>query len=393
MRFRLKASFLDHAHNQIRGGIWYKPSWWDAVSRVPPVHFQPRINKQEVPRIHFLEDRLMRCVEVGGRRGKGGREGALADGVRVAALLELASVKTRRSSTTLRAARLCVASLQCVSLTLGLAAFVLPPPSVPVRRRFESRNPAIAAFDAPGAGAGAGAGTGAGAGAGSSASAPDAPATVSAQFVSKQMAAMARGADEDAAYSVARAWMLDNGPSLFAQLSVPPAVRATVMQTPESIAAGRSAADAALAEQLADVREALAAVAAAGRDERGVGGGAGGARALDPVVVDALAVAAAAVQRGRGKAPLPPYRSFRTREEEAAIGARVWSIEPRFNSADDGPPPTPAARGSRRGSGSAAPPSATGATPTIDSNDHARFTRIVSRSGAPVGSPVARKAT
>ena len=62
MRFKLKTPFFDYARDQVKGGIWYRPTWWDAVSNVPPAHFQPRIKKREVPSISFLEDRLVRCV-------------------------------------------------------------------------------------------------------------------------------------------------------------------------------------------------------------------------------------------------------------------------------------------------------------------------------------------
>ena len=68
MRFKLKTPFFDFARDQVKGGVWYRPTWWDAVSNVPPVHFQPRIKKREVPAITFLEDRLVRCVL--GTRGR-----------------------------------------------------------------------------------------------------------------------------------------------------------------------------------------------------------------------------------------------------------------------------------------------------------------------------------
>lgn len=60
VRFRLKTEFLTYAHNQIRGGLWYRPTWWTAVSAVPPAAVVPRVKKRDVPRIRFLEDRLMR---------------------------------------------------------------------------------------------------------------------------------------------------------------------------------------------------------------------------------------------------------------------------------------------------------------------------------------------
>lgn len=60
MRFRLRTDFLTFARDQIRGGLWYKPGWWEAVQRVPPTGFVPRIKKAEIPRIRFIEDRLIR---------------------------------------------------------------------------------------------------------------------------------------------------------------------------------------------------------------------------------------------------------------------------------------------------------------------------------------------
>jgi len=51
---------MDFVREQVRGGVWYKPPWWDAVSRVPPSHFQPRVIKASVPNIHYMEDSLLR---------------------------------------------------------------------------------------------------------------------------------------------------------------------------------------------------------------------------------------------------------------------------------------------------------------------------------------------
>lgn len=59
MRFRLKTEFLTYAHDQIRGGLWYKPTWWEAVQKVPPTAVMPRIKKKDIPRIRFVEDKLM----------------------------------------------------------------------------------------------------------------------------------------------------------------------------------------------------------------------------------------------------------------------------------------------------------------------------------------------
>lgn len=60
MRFRLKTDFLSFAREQIRGGLWYRPAWYDAVTRAPPVHFQPRIKRRDLQNITFVEDRLLR---------------------------------------------------------------------------------------------------------------------------------------------------------------------------------------------------------------------------------------------------------------------------------------------------------------------------------------------
>jgi hypothetical protein len=62
MRFRPRTDFLTFARDQIRGGIWYKPAWWEAVTKVPPAAFVPRVKKRDIPRITFVEDRLIRCV-------------------------------------------------------------------------------------------------------------------------------------------------------------------------------------------------------------------------------------------------------------------------------------------------------------------------------------------
>mmetsp|Transcript_29424 Transcript_29424/g.69637 ORF Transcript_29424/g.69637 Transcript_29424/m.69637 type:complete len:249 (-) Transcript_29424:7-753(-) len=62
MRFRLKKMpFLQMARYQIEGGVWYKPGWYDAARRVPPVAFQPRPHKKKhVPQLRWEEDALIR---------------------------------------------------------------------------------------------------------------------------------------------------------------------------------------------------------------------------------------------------------------------------------------------------------------------------------------------
>ena len=38
MRFKLRSSFVDRARDQVRGALWYKPAWFDAMHAVPPMH-------------------------------------------------------------------------------------------------------------------------------------------------------------------------------------------------------------------------------------------------------------------------------------------------------------------------------------------------------------------
>ncbi len=165
MRFKLKTPFFDYARDQIKGGVWYRPTWWDAVANVPPVHFQPRIKKKEVPSITFLEDRLV--------------------------------------------------------------------------RRFQARNPSIAAFDRQRGGA--------------QASLP----TVTRQFIDQQMEAMRNGTSEVAAYAATRNWLLGNGPRLFAQLDVPAQLRGVVAQSPSGLRRARGDEDAELLQQIRATQEAL----------------------------------------------------------------------------------------------------------------------------------------
>jgi hypothetical protein len=62
MRFRPKTDFLTFARDQIRGGIWYKPAWWEAVRKVPPAAFVPQTKKADIPQLRFIEDRLIEYV-------------------------------------------------------------------------------------------------------------------------------------------------------------------------------------------------------------------------------------------------------------------------------------------------------------------------------------------
>ena len=197
MRFRLRTPFLTFARDQVRGGLWFRPAWLDAVAKVPPAHFQPRLKMRNVPKITFLEDKLLRCVRTPPAAPRAPR-GALA---------------------------------------LSHPLHPRPPPS---HSRFRDRNAAIATFDHAGA-------------------TSTFSRTIAAQFVEQQLARMRGGAAEEAAYAGARSWMLSEGPRLFAGLKLPEVVRAAATATPETVAASRAAADEALAKQLADVREAFAA--------------------------------------------------------------------------------------------------------------------------------------
>ncbi len=222
MRFRLKTDFLTYARDQIRGGLWYKvraprrplacivqkfnastsyffvlqPAWWDAVSKVPPVHFQPRIQKREVPTIRFVEDSLMRCVRVGAVN---------------------------------------------VHAHFYLIAGCSPchHPFVITCSEFKRKNPTIAQFDTP------------------AADAAD-RRTVAQMFVDRQLAAM-KGKDvsKRQAYAVAQQWMLENGKDLFERLSVPEHVKDAIKKDPKDIVAARQAMESVMKQQLAAVRSAL----------------------------------------------------------------------------------------------------------------------------------------
>lgn len=41
-----------------------QPTWWDAVTKVPPTGFTPRIKKRDIPHVRFIEDRLIRYVYI-----------------------------------------------------------------------------------------------------------------------------------------------------------------------------------------------------------------------------------------------------------------------------------------------------------------------------------------
>jgi len=82
--------------------------------------------------------------------------------------------------------------------------------------------------------------------------------TVTRQFIEEQMAAMRTGMSEEAAYAATRGWLLDNGPRLFQQLSLPNNVKRIAMQTPVSLGASRVVKENALAGQVERLRRLLA---------------------------------------------------------------------------------------------------------------------------------------
>jgi hypothetical protein len=127
-----------------------------------------------------------------------------------------------------------------------------------LRRRFQTRNPSIAAFDHGKAAVRKG---------GFSKIEEGFP-TVTRQFIEQQMAAMRSGLPEEAAYAATRGWLLGNGPRLFQHLSVPKAIKKVAVQTPASLGALRLVNEAALAQQVQSLRELLAAK----EEERGEAG-------------------------------------------------------------------------------------------------------------------------
>ena len=149
-----------------------------------------------------------------------------------------------------------------------------PTPSTPnhPRSRFQSRNPASAAFDRQKGGAQA------------------ALPTVTRQFIDTQMEAMRNGTSEVAAYAATRNWLLGNGPRLFAQLDVPAQVRSVVAQTPASLASLRASEDQTLVQQFKATQELLASLrtAEAARSAVVVGASAGAFRAREAAARRAL---------------------------------------------------------------------------------------------------------
>ena len=229
VRFRPKTDFVSFAREQIRGGLWYRPGWWEAVSRVPPAHFTPRIPKKEIPIISLAEDSLL--------------------------------------------------------------------------KKFNARNASIAAFDKPkstrsknGSSRGLTVGT----------------KTVGSLFVEKQLETMRESGGkmtEEQAYAIARAWMLENGKSLFARLNVPVDVRAALAATdPEKLYETKNAVETELKKQLDEVRRAL-------RKSQQSAERATSSTTTGTLLTDKVAAAAA------------KYRSQRTPAEDSKFSLRALSKE------------------------------------------------------------------
>ena len=72
------------------------------------------------------------------------------------------------------------------------------------------------------------------------------------------MAAMRTGMSEEAAYAATRGWLLNKGPRLLQQLSIPKSVRREAVQTPASLGALRADRELSLAKQVQGLRELLA---------------------------------------------------------------------------------------------------------------------------------------
>jgi hypothetical protein len=229
VRFRPKTDFVSFAREQIRGGLWYRPGWWEAVSRVPPAHFTPRIPKKEIPIISLAEDSLL--------------------------------------------------------------------------KKFNARNASIAAFDKPKSTKG-----------GSSRGPSGAAKTVGSLFVEKQLEAMKEGegkVTEEQAYAIARAWMLENGKSLFARLNVPVDVRAALAATdPEKLYETKNAVETELKKQLDEVRRALR------KSQQSAAASISAASSGATLLTDKVAAAAA------------KYKSLRTPAEDSKFSLRAWSREP-----------------------------------------------------------------
>jgi hypothetical protein len=180
-----------------------QPSWWEAVRKVPPTAFVPRIKKKTIPRITFLEDKLIRCVST---------LGIWADRAAARGLGAAPSCRSPPSPP--------------------------PPPAPPpplACSGFEGKNPVLAQFD-------------------SFASSRQDPRTVASIFAAKQAAAMRNDATEEEAYGVAKAWMIDHGRDVLLRMGVladeATAARAAAREYKEAMAAQTAATRAALRSQL-----------------------------------------------------------------------------------------------------------------------------------------------
>ena len=237
VRFRPKTDFVSFAREQIRGGLWYRPGWWEAISKVPPAHFTPRIPKKEIPIISLEEDKLL--------------------------------------------------------------------------KKFNARNASIAAFDKPTSnrqksGQVKSSNTSGGGGGGAK--------TVGSLFVEKQLEVMRESngrLTEEQAYAITRAWMLENGKSLFARLNVPMDVRAALEATnPENLHETKSVVEMELKRQLDEVRKALRKTNTVATQI-----GSTSSTSTGTLLTDKVAAAAA------------KYRSMRTPAEDSKFSLRAWSKE------------------------------------------------------------------
>jgi hypothetical protein len=118
---------------------------------------------------------------------------------------------------------------------------------------------------------------------------------------------------EEHAYAIARAWMLENGKSLFARLNVPVDVRAALAATdPEKLYETKNAVETELKKQLDEVRRALRKSQQSAAESSNVQ-----LQLLQATLLTDKVAAAAA-----------KYRSLRTPAEDSKFSLRAWSKEP-----------------------------------------------------------------
>jgi hypothetical protein len=121
---------------------------------------------------------------------------------------------------------------------------------------------------------------------------------------------MRGGQDEATAYAGARNWMMSEGPRLFSKLDLPTDVRSAAVATPADVVAARSARDTRLAEQLAEIREALSQEKSAAAPHSSSRLGAGAAwKTFGGHGADARAAAlSSAASRSLSREPVLPRR-------------------------------------------------------------------------------------